>query len=173
MKKTSRRAGLALALGLCLSLAAPGVSTAAPETVPTQHASLSAADAAACPAQGQRYKTSATADKVFLVGPGNEIFWIPNQTVYRNLWADDSGIGTAHWSCAESWTQMDNAELVKSSSSGAVYIWDRWEYAMGGYGSWRRIANWTATFINKYHFDPSKIRTVPAAQLIYIGSDWT
>jgi hypothetical protein len=174
MRKSLHRTALAvLALGLCLSLATPGVSTAAPEAVPAQHAYPSPAAAGACPAQGQRFKTNPTRDKVLLVGPSNEVFGIPNQTIYLNLWADYSGIGTADWTCAETWTEMEEARLVKSSSSGAVYIWDRSESTSHGYGAWRRIASWTTTFINKYHFDPSKIRTVPASQIDAIGRDWT
>ncbi|UUU35796.1 hypothetical protein JIX56_41435 [Streptomyces sp. CA-210063] len=168
MRKTSRRTGLALVLGLCLSLATVGTSAASPGAVPAQNSSLSPTSAAACPTQGQRFKTPTTGDKVYLVGP-DRVYHIPNSTVYSNLWASWDGIVTGDRTCFGTERPLRDGQLIQPSGSAAIYIWDQWEYVDDEYGAWRRIANWS-TFTTKYKFDPAAIRS---ATPLVIGRVWT
>ncbi|WP_030598833.1 hypothetical protein [Streptomyces fulvoviolaceus] len=159
MKNLLRRTCLALTLGLGVSLAAPGLSTAA------QDASGSETGAAACPVSGQRVKT-ATSSAVFLVGPSNRLYWITNEATYFRLWDSWNGIATVPDSALSCWEDsypLTYSLLAKTSTSPRVYIWD------DSYDDYRWITS-EAVF-NKYGFSWSKIITsssVPA-----YGPNWS
>ncbi|MER6154027.1 hypothetical protein ABT147_00535 [Streptomyces sp. NPDC001868] len=107
MNDLFRRMCIALAVGLCPTLGATGTATASPEVAgpvlvkasdgrsaldegrsaaAAQNASESSAStAAACPAPGKRIK-AASNPRVYLVGPGSRLYYIPNETVYFSRW---------------------------------------------------------------------------------------
>lgn len=164
---------VALLTGACLAVSAAGPVTAAPRPKPPQtaqsanpHTGARTADftAAACPTIGQRVKTS-SASYVYLIGPSGYLYWIPNETVYFSLWDSWNGIVTNNdlWSCYSSARVLDYGELVKTSSSSSVYLYDNW------YGGDRWIPNPAA--FNKYAFSWSKIKTVSSIYRVY--PDWS
>ncbi|NGO08729.1 hypothetical protein G5C60_14210 [Streptomyces sp. HC44] len=170
MKRPFRFACLALALAIGLPLASAGVSTASSEAVPVQETSLSPTSATACVgwAQGTRVK-KASESRIYVIGPDYYLYYIPSPTDYFNLWATWDGILTVPDSqfdaCYNSGSiELSNARLVKASTSAAVYIW------IGERGWYRQISDWS-TFTNKYHFDPARIRTVPASSITPIRND--
>lgn len=119
---------------------------------------------AACPAGGQRVKTSSSTS-VYLVGPGLRLYYISN-SVYFSLWDSYDGIVTNNdlWNCYANAASLAYGELVKLSSSPAVYIYDSF------YGGDRHIPS-ASIFQDKYHFSWSKIKTV---SIIYpISPNWT
>lgn len=134
---------------------------------PAQDAS-SAPDSRAddCPAPGQRFKTP-THQRVYLVGPGGNLYYIPNATIYFNLWdtwdavtiVNGSVFADCDWPTAH---ELADAFLTRTSSSAQVYIWDAWS----GY---RRITGGTA--FNRYGFSWSKIQTRSAPSPVS-SHDW-
>ncbi|MGW1713809.1 helix-turn-helix domain-containing protein [Streptomyces sp. NPDC002156] len=124
-----------------------------PPDTPASSAS-STSTAANCPAPGQRFKTAAH-DRVYLVGPGSSLYYIPDETVYFNLWDDDyRGVATVSggvfadcgWDEAR---ELADAFIARTSSSLRAYIWDAW------YG-YRWIAD--QTVFDTYGFSQAKIQ---------------
>ncbi|WP_416979336.1 peptidoglycan-binding domain-containing protein [Streptomyces sp. T028] len=116
---------------------------------PTQSAS-----SAACPAPGQRFKLAAH-NRVYLVGPGSSLYYIPDETVYFNLWDSWDGVVTlsgevfvdCNWPKAYALT---GAFLARTGSGARIYIWDAW------YG-YRLIPDGRA--FDAYGFSRPKIQT--------------
>ncbi|MFF3379605.1 hypothetical protein ACFYXF_42465 [Streptomyces sp. NPDC002680] len=161
--KRLRRICLALALAAGLSLTTAGVSTAAPEA------------AVDCPDPGTRFKTPTTGDRVFLVGPSEFLYYIPNQTVYFDLWGTWDDIVTLDRSaCNKPAYELTNGHFRQLRGSDAVYIWDATWDDLGRANRWRRIADWT-TFTTRYHFDPTAIYVVDKQSDIFPIADptWT
>ncbi|MEU6349054.1 peptidoglycan-binding protein [Streptomyces sp. NPDC047072] len=128
-----------------------GTRPAAPDPSPTPTPSPAAAN---CPAPGQRFSMPGE-DRVYLVGPGSRLYYVPDQTVYFNLWADWNGVaaidGDIFGKCG--WTEareLADAHLARTSGDSPTYIWDAW------YG-YRRIPSRAA--LNTYAFATSKIQT--------------
>ncbi|MDQ1023178.1 hypothetical protein QF035_000760 [Streptomyces umbrinus] len=142
-----------MSLGIPASAAPTNTS---PDAVSVQDTSLSPTAVAACWPEGTRLKKT-TEGRVYLIGPGNTLYWIPDSRVYFNLWATWDGILTvpdrAFDECYRTpSTPLQAGRLSKESDSPAVYIYDN---SNGGH---RRIWDWN-TFTNKYHFDPAAIQT--------------
>ncbi|UIX32331.1 helix-turn-helix domain-containing protein [Streptomyces sp. GQFP] len=142
------------ATGPALVQAADSQPVTRPPDTPASSAS-SAPTAANCPAPGQRFKTAATHDRVYLVGPGSRLYYIPDATVYFNLWDDDyRGVVTVSggvfadcgWDEAR---ELADAFIARTSSSLRAYIWDAW------YG-YRWIAD--QTVFDTYGFSQAKIQ---------------
>ncbi|MDH6455534.1 hypothetical protein RKD27_009322 [Streptomyces sp. SAI-126] len=138
-----------------------GPSTTAAHTsadaVPVQVTAPSPTAAAACWPEGTRLKKT-TEGRVYLIGPGNTLYWIPDTRVYFNLWATWDGLLTvpdaAFDACYSTPSlPLQAGRLAKESDNSAVYIYDN---NKGGY---RWIPTWDI-FANKYHFDPAAIETV-------------
>ncbi|MFF5010895.1 hypothetical protein ACFY3G_49940 [Streptomyces phaeochromogenes] len=145
--KRLRRMCLTLAFALALSLTTAGVSTAA------------SGSAAACPAEGTRFKSPGYGDQVFLIGPESFLYSIPNQTVYFDLWGSWDGIQIHDRNaCIKSGPPLRGGHLARPEGSPTVYIWDE-TFPEPGY---RHIVDW-ATFTAKYHFDPAAIKPLPAS----------
>ncbi|WP_416979303.1 hypothetical protein [Streptomyces sp. T028] len=185
MKNLIQRIWLALAVGLCLSLATAGTSAASSAaTEAAQPVLVKATDdlsglptaaedsaplstAAACPTPGQRIKTASN-PRVYLVGPGSVLYYIPNETVYFDLWDSWNGISIVGssvfadcgWSTAY---ELSGGFLAKTTSSPRVYIWDAW------YG-FRWIPS-EAVF-NKYAFSWSQIESYSAISPISSLNWW-
>lgn len=172
IKSDAVRTLVALLAGAGRAVGAAGPVAAAPRPQPPSkvqdadpNAGTRTADfAAACPAIGQRVKTSSSS-YVYLIGSSGYLYWIPNETVYFSLWDSWNGIVTNNdlWSRYSSARVLDYGELVKVSSSSAVYICDNW------YGGDRWIPN--AAAFNKYAFSWSKIKTVSGVPRVY--PDWS
>ncbi|MCF1599514.1 hypothetical protein [Streptomyces muensis] len=167
-----RRTGLTLALALGLSLATAGVSAASPEAAPGQKASASTRAAVICPGQGQRVKKE-NEGRVYVVARGYILYWIPNSTVYFDLWGSWDGVVTlpkdTFDACFTNPSRpLNNGHLVKEHDNDAVYIWD------GSYGKYRQIASWW-TFTEKYHFDPAEIDVKPdiLQSSVDLNNPWT
>ncbi|WP_461059163.1 helix-turn-helix domain-containing protein [Streptomyces pseudoechinosporeus] len=157
------RAASPEAVGPALVQAVGGRSSA-----PAPDASSSPASATtACPTPGQRFKTP-THDRVYLVGPGSRLYYIPDATVYFNLWDDWNGVavvsGSVFADCAwDEARELANAFLAKTSGSSRAYIWDAW------YG-YRWITN--RTVFNKYGFSEAKIQTRSSLSPISGDTGW-
>ncbi|MEV6168070.1 peptidoglycan-binding protein [Streptomyces sp. NPDC051954] len=138
-----------------------------PATPPPDTPASKTSAAANCPAPGQRFRTS-TNDRVYLVGPGSRLYYIPDETVYFNLWDDFQGVATVSGGifadCAwDEARELADAFLAKRSGSLRAYIWDAW------YG-YRWITNWTV--FNKYGFSVAKIQTRPSLSPVSGDSRW-
>ena len=147
---------LTLALALGVPLATVGTSNAAPGAVPKHGRDALPAAAAACWPEGTRLKKT-TEGRVYLIGPGNALYWIHDPDSYNALWGNWDGILTvpdadfdACYHNGSRWLWY--ASLIKAPCCAAVYIYDY------SYKALRHIVDWN-TFTNKYHFDPSKITT--------------
>ncbi|MEV0220093.1 helix-turn-helix domain-containing protein [Streptomyces sp. NPDC050704] len=144
------RAASPEAVGPALVKAVGGRSTA-----PAQDASSAPASAnSACPKPGQRFKTS-THDRVYLVGPGSRLYYVPDAIVYFNLWDDWNAVaivkGSVFADCAwDEAHELAKASLARTSDNSRTYIWDAW------YG-YRRITN--RTVFDKYGFSETRIQT--------------
>lgn len=109
--------------------------------------------AADCPTQGQLFKTY-THERVYLVGPGRRLYYIPNATTYFNLWDNwdaVTSVGSEAFADCD-WPrayELTDAFLVKPSGSARPYIWDAWS----GY---RRIAS--EAVLNRYGFSRTKVQ---------------
>jgi len=139
------------------ALATPAVAAPQPDkpTLLTSREGVSVstvAPAAACPVPGQRVKQSFSPD-VYVVGPGFELYRIPNPTVYFSLWDSWSGIIVydALASCYPFYFELTSGHLAKDPVNPHVYIWD------ASYGCHRWIVN--GTVFNKYAFSWGKIVT--------------
>ncbi|QOV36921.1 helix-turn-helix domain-containing protein [Streptomyces ferrugineus] len=121
----------------------------------------------ACPEPGQRFKTP-TDDRVYLVGPGSSLYYIPDATVYFNLWNDWNGVAVVSggvfadcgWDKAR---ELANGFLARKSGSSQTYIWDAWF----GY---RAIGN-RAVF-DTYGFSAAKIRTRSSLSPVSDATRW-
>ncbi|MFS8099250.1 hypothetical protein LFM09_19155, partial [Lentzea alba] len=117
----------ALAIAFAVAALLAGASTATADTTATAGAPVEAsASAAACPVSGQRVKTSSS-PAVYVVGPGRYLYWIPNETVYNNLFRTWAGIATYNnlfVDCYSSARTLTNGHLIKHPSFPHVYIWD-------------------------------------------------
>ncbi|WP_369030267.1 MULTISPECIES: helix-turn-helix domain-containing protein [Streptomyces] len=141
-------------------------ATSPPDTPASSSSSTSTA--ANCPAPGQRFKT-ATHDRVYLVGPGSRLYYIPDATVYFNLWDDDyRGVATVSggvfadcgWDEAR---EFADAFMARTSGSLRTYIWDAW------YG-YRWIAD--RTVFDTYGFSTEKIQTRSSLSPIARDTRW-
>lgn len=144
------RSGPAVGSGPTLVRTSDGQSVA-----PVHDTSWSPMSAAAdCPEPGNRFKTF-THDRVYLVGPGRRLYFIPNPTVYFDLWDTWNEIATVpssvfadcDWPTAY---ELADAFLARTDSSTQLYIWDTWS-------GFRPITS-TAVFA-AYGFSRSKIQT--------------
>ncbi|MDN3023982.1 helix-turn-helix transcriptional regulator [Streptomyces sp. S.PB5] len=107
-----------------------------------------------CPRPGQRLKTP-THQRVYLVGPGGSLYFVPNATIYFNLWdtwdavtvVDDGVFAECGWAAAY---ELTDAFLARTAGGTEVYVWDAWS----GY---RRVPSGAA--FNRYGFSASKIQT--------------
>lgn len=120
-----------------------------------------------CPAPGQRFKTPYD-DRVYLVGPGNRLYYVPDATIYFNLWDDWNGVAVVSAGvfadCAwDEARELANAFLARRSGSSRAYLWDAW------YG-YRLITNRTA--FDKYGFSERKIQTRSSLSPISGGTEW-
>ncbi|MDQ0955860.1 hypothetical protein QFZ24_009869 [Streptomyces phaeochromogenes] len=177
--KRLRRMCLALVLGAGLILPAASASTAAPEAVTTHSTSLastaSPSAAAACPGQGTRVK-KASEGRVYVVARDNRLYWIPDETVYFDLWGSWDGIVTLADSAFDAcWNtpsyHLRSGHLVRIPD-GAIYIWDATVRAINGQlGAYRWIPTWEI-FANKYHFDPAAAVPIPTVSQ-YTDYNWT
>ncbi|MGX1913567.1 hypothetical protein ACWIID_32710 [Streptomyces phaeochromogenes] len=159
-------------------LPAAGISSAAPEAVPAQSPYLGSSagpSAVICPPPGSRIKKT-TEGRIYVVARDYLLYWIPNETVYFNLWGSWGGITTlpdnefdACWSSGS--RALSNGHLVQTSS-GAVYIWDATVVSTTGVlGAYRWIPSWDI-FTNRYHFDPAEIGPAPS-NARFSPYDWT
>lgn len=134
---------------------------------PTAPAPEDAPANAACPAPGQRFKTP-TDDRVYLVGPGSRLYYVPDAIVYFNLWDDWNAVAIAPGGVFEdcAWDEayeLAGAFLARTSGSSRAYIWDAW------YG-YRPIPN--RTVLDTYGFSEAKIRTRPSLSPVSGDADW-
>ncbi|MFE6620213.1 helix-turn-helix domain-containing protein [Streptomyces sp. NPDC057740] len=133
---------------------------------PSSSSSPSSADIV-CPVPGQRFKTPHH-DRVYLVGPGNRLYYVPDATVYFNLWDDWNGVAVVSdrvfadcaWDEAH---ELANGLLARVSGGSRAYIWDAW------YG-YRLITD--RTVFEKYGFSETKIQTRPSLSPISGDSRW-
>jgi hypothetical protein len=135
---------------LVAALMTTAVSTAS--AAPAAGDPADTAAAAACPAPGERVRTSSST-RVFLIDPQRRLRWIPNETVYFSLWDSWAGIRTYNnlfVDCYRDWGELNNAHLAKIASAPYVFIWD------SDYG-YRWIIN--ESVFNRYAFSWGKIRT--------------
>lgn len=161
-----------------VDVAASGASSPAPGTAPKATGGQPAdspalAAAATCPAQGSRIKTSSNA-RVYLVGPGNILYFFNDSTEYFALYSSYSGIKTVSQTVMDachaqsydgSGWELAGTELIKPSGTPDVYIYD---YFFGG---WRWITS--QSVFDTYGFASSKIVTVSASSIAPIASNWT
>ncbi|MGW6906036.1 helix-turn-helix domain-containing protein [Streptomyces sp. NPDC054940] len=129
--------------------------------------SPSPATTTACPAPGQRFKTPSN-DRVYLVGPGSRLYYIPDWTVYFSLWDDWNGVaivnGSVFADCAwDEARELAKAFLAKPSGSSRTYIWDAW------YG-YRWIPS--RTVFDKYGFSQAKVQTRPSLSPVSGDAGW-
>lgn len=145
-------------------------ASASSALTPLHDSSPSATSASACGlTEGTRFKM--TEDRVYLVGPGDTVYGIPDADTYFRLWGSWDGIIT--YQCINFYEVLWDAGLVKSNASADVYIWDASiRNGNGSKGAFRRIADWN-TFTLKYHFDPAKISETTPASIKPIGPVWT
>ncbi|WP_063807272.1 helix-turn-helix domain-containing protein [Streptomyces caeruleatus] len=120
-----------------------------------------------CPVAGQRFKTPHH-DRVYLVGPGDRLYYVPDATVYFNLWDDWNGVAVVSDSvfadCAwDEAHELANGLLARVSGDSRAYIWDAW------YG-YRLITD--RTVFDKYGFSAAKIQTRPSLSPISGDSRW-
>ena len=150
--------------------AAPALKAPA-ATATTGAATTGATAATACPAQGLRIKVSSD-PTVYLVGPGNVLYYFPNSTDYFGLYSSYSGISTVSTGVRDAcFAQspgayaypLSNARLDKLSGTPDVYIWD------AAYGTFRWITS--QSVFDRYGFASSKIVTVSG--LGPIGINWS
>ncbi|MEY9992911.1 peptidoglycan hydrolase-like protein with peptidoglycan-binding domain/transcriptional regulator with XRE-family HTH domain [Streptomyces sp. V4I8] len=137
-------------------------------TKPAQNAPSSSPSATTvCPAPGQRFKTP-YGDRVYLVGPGRRLYYVPDATIYFNLWDDWNGVAVVNGGVFAdcSWGEaheLANAFLARTSGSSRAYLWDAW------YG-YRPITD--RTVFDKYGFSETKIQTRPSLSPISGGTRW-
>ncbi|MFI6009569.1 helix-turn-helix domain-containing protein [Streptomyces sp. NPDC051243] len=135
---------------------------------PAQDASASPTRATVpCPAPGQRFKTP-TDDRVYLVGPGNRLYYLPDATVYFNLWNDWNGVavisGGVFADCAwDEARELANAFLARTGRGSRTYIWDAW------YG-YRLIPN--RAVLDRYGFSEARIQTRSSLSPVSRAADW-
>jgi len=167
--KNVRRAFLALLLASGLSLTMDTIATASSQASPVQNISLTATSAAGCPAEGTRFKVPGQGDMIFFIGPKGFKYYIPDPTVYFQLWGSWDGVVGGVQGCSGLFAPLTNGHLAKLSdpNAPAVYIWD----ASWPVDSYRHIVDW-ATFTTKYHFDPAKIR-MQSTISPFIDAPWT
>ncbi|MCF1598892.1 peptidoglycan-binding protein, partial [Streptomyces muensis] len=120
-----------------------------------------------CPVPGQRFKTLHH-DRVYLVGPGNRLYYVPDATVYFNLWDDWNGVavvsGSVFADCAwDEAHELANGFLAREGGSSRAYIWDAW------YG-YRPIPD-RAVF-DKYGFSETKIQSRPSLSPVSGDTGW-
>lgn len=161
--RKARRLLPILALAIVTSMA--GAGTAAADTTARSGAPAEAsASAAACPVPGQRVKTSSS-PRIFVIDPDRYLYWIPNETVYNNVFRTWGGIATfdnLFVDCYRDWATLSNGRLVKTASSPRVYIWD------GQLGVYRWITS--GTVFDAYQFAWNKIITVSSVSPV--GLSW-
>ncbi|MGC9538339.1 helix-turn-helix domain-containing protein [Streptomyces sp. UG1] len=121
----------------------------------------------ACPEPGQRFKTP-TDDRVYLVGPGSRLYYIPDATVYFNLWNDWNGVavvsGGVFTDCGwDKARELANGFLARKSGSSQTYIWDAWY----GYRAIRERA-----VFDTYGFSAAKIQTRSSLSPVSSGARW-
>jgi hypothetical protein len=169
--------------GLLAAIATAGLTPAAMAATPTAAkpgniyneaapaARKAQAAAATCPAQGHRIKVSSD-PTVYLVGPGNVLYYFPDSTDYFGLYTSYNGISTVSTGVRDacfaqspdsSAYALTNAHLDKLSGTPDVYIWD------AAYGTFRWITS--QSVFNRYEFASSKIQTVSG--LGPIGINWS
>ena len=93
MKKARR---LLPVVALAIATLMPGAGTATADATAGSGAPVEASApsaAAACPVPGQRVKTSSSA-RIFVIDPDRYLYWIPNETVYNNVFRTWGGIAT-------------------------------------------------------------------------------
>lgn len=156
--KRLRRICLALVMATGLSLVSAGAVTASPAASPARNSSAAPSTALACPPEGTRFKVPGLGPTVYLIGPKGWQYSILDEAQYFRLWPTWDGILTGFVGCITNTSSMYITYLVKRPSEPTVYIYDT-SFSPACY---RPIVDWN-TFINKYRFDPLKIRneTVP------------
>lgn len=158
-----RRVGVLLVAGLFLAVSMVG-NAAASGGSPAEGIALEydknvdtlrdSAPAAACPVPGQRVKTSSSSAAIYLIDPEYDLNWVPNATVYEDLFDTWNGVlvySNLFSECYIGYFTLTNGHLAKTSSSAAVYIY---QAAVGGY---RWIVS--GTVFDRYNFDWAEIRT--------------
>lgn len=149
------------AVTLALALSFVTVTAAAASAAP---AVSEAVGVAACPGPGTRVKEAGN-PAIYLVDPNWRLRWIPNETVYYNLWETMDGIRTIDiGQCFSSFTNLNHAFLVKPSTSAHTYIYD------SDYGMYRWITS--SSVFNKYAFSVRKIHTWPSVSPIAYDKPW-
>ncbi|MFD1547854.1 hypothetical protein [Nonomuraea guangzhouensis] len=149
------RIGLALTLGLTLSLGTAGVSNAAESR------------AASCPAHGKRFQMSGS-NRVYLAGPDDVAYAIPNETIYFQLWNTWDGLTV--WprdtvsSCFGGSHLWSDAFLIRDPTSPRVYLYD------DRIGRFRWITS-EAVF-DQYAFARNKIRLFPVSPEEVSWDNW-
>ncbi|MFJ7215017.1 hypothetical protein [Amycolatopsis sp. NPDC098790] len=147
----TRRLGLALLTAVVAGLPLVAGPAAAADRV--------GATEAACPPEGTRFQDSGD-PTVYFIGPKGFKYFIPNETVYFNLWGSWQGIQPGPSGCGGEFWGLTNGHLAKTATSDSVFVWDE-TFAPDCY---RRVVDW-ATFTTKYHFDPAKIQTRDASYI--------
>jgi hypothetical protein len=121
----------------------------------------------ACPVQGDRVKSS-DGDEVYLIGTFDEVFLIPNATVYLQLWDSWSGVKVNDglpFCFPGGYYELTNGHLLKSFTDPKVYLWD------SSRAHYRWIVN-ADVFAIKYGFSWSKIISASEVNPIHFW-DWT
>lgn len=159
-KRVRRALVLALA-ALFLALSPAGNAAAAPAGAPGGVALdprddvstlRDAAPAAACPVPGDRVKTTSSS-AVYVIDPEYDLNWVPNRTVYENVFDTWDGILTfdnLFTECYAGYYTLTGGHLAKTASSANVYIY---QAAVEGY---RHVVS--AAVFDKYDFAWAKIR---------------
>ena len=126
-----------------------------------------ASTTAVCPAPGQRFKTL-TDLRVYLVGPGRRLYYVPDAIVYFNLWDDWNGVAVVSagvfadcgWDEAR---ELADASLARTDGDARTYIWDAW------YG-YRPIPDRTA--FTRYGFSEAKVQRRPSLSPVGADARW-
>lgn len=132
-----------------------------------------AAAATTCPAQGHRIKDSSSAT-VYLVGPGNRLYFFPDSSDYFGLYSSYSGITTVSGSVVDAcyaqsqWVAygLVNARLDKVNGTPDVYIYDA---SYGANGEFRWVTS--QSVFDRYGFASSKIHGFDVVGPI--GPNWS
>ncbi|MFI9170830.1 helix-turn-helix domain-containing protein [Streptomyces lincolnensis] len=143
--------------------ASGGPPTAPPPDVSAPPASTTAV----CPAPGQRFKML-TDLRIYLVGPGRRLYYVPDAVVYFNLWDDWNGVAVVSadvfaecgWDEAR---ELADASLARTENDARTYLWDAW------YG-YRPIADRTA--FDRYGFSKAKVRSRPSLSPVGADAMW-
>lgn len=154
MTRMMRRAVCVLMMAAAALVPGAGAAVAAPG---------GSATAAACSlAPGDRVSTSWA---IFMVSPEGNLYWIPDEKTYYNLWAGTAGVRPVAddvvYACPN-WFSMWGAHLAQEWVSGPVYIYD------DVFGAYRWIVD--LEVFTRYGFAAEKmVRT----QVDRVTTPWT